>query len=298
MTTVQPADLESLLGLADETAAGEAADVKRYSSHQRSQLMRAFWAMIARELFILRRNVPSFLLQTGMQPLLFVLVFTFIMPKIGDVMRPGGVSFSSILLPGIVANAIVLNSMTGVTMSMIRELSYNRSIEDRMLAPLPLWALGVQKITWGALTGIFAGVVVFPIAYLVHAPGQRPQVHVGNWPLFLACMVLVPLLASSIGLFVGTIIDPRQINVLINLVMVPATLLGCVYYPWAALHRIPVIQYLVLINPVVYASEALRTVFTPAVPHMPVAVVLSVVSTALVGFLALGLRSFQRRLIG
>lgn len=290
---MQPAAPRSIL---DYTEAPDAFG--RRAAHRRSATMRAFWAMIARELYILRRGVPSFVLQTGMQPLLFTLVFTYIMPSIGGGMRPGGTNFSSVLLPGLVANAIVLNSMNGVTMSMLRELSYNRSIEDRMLAPLPLWAIGVQKITWGALSGIFAGMVVFPIVFLVHASGQRPQVHVADWPLFLACLVLVPLMAAGLGLFIGTILDPRQINVLINLVMVPATLLGCVYYPWAALHSIPVIQYLVLVNPVVYASEAMRTVFTPAVPHMPVAIFLGVIVTALVGFVALGLRTFQRRLIG
>jgi ABC-2 type transport system permease protein len=260
--------------------------------------MRAFWATIARELYILRRNVPSFILQTGMQPLLFVLVFTYIMPAIGGGIRPGGSNFSSVLLPGMVANAMVLNSMTGVTMSMVRELSYGRSIEDRMLAPLPLWALGVQKIVWGAISGLFAGLIVFPIVFFVHAPGQHPVVHVANWPLLIVSLLVVPLLAASIGLFIGTVLDMSRINVLINLVMVPATLLGCVYYPWAALHPLPVLQYAVLINPVVYASEALRTVFIPGVPHMPIAVFLGVMLTALAGFAGLGLRSFQRRLLG
>jgi ABC-2 type transport system permease protein len=292
MTTAQPVALETPVDFA-----GEAVAVSR-ASHRTRQTVRSFWALIARELYILRCHVPSFLLQTGTQPLLFTLVFVYIMPSIGGEMRVGGTSFSSILLPGMVANATVLNSMVSVSMSMIRELSYNRSIEDRMLAPLPLWALGVQKITWGALNGLIAGAVVFPIVYLVHARSQAPQVHVGNWPLFVSCIVLVPLLAASIGLFIGTILDPRQINLLINLVVVPATLLGCVYYPWAALRPVPVIQYLVLIDPVVYASEALRTVFTPAVPHMPVTVVLSVIAVALVGFLVVSLRAFQRRLIG
>jgi ABC-2 type transport system permease protein len=292
MTVVQPAGPGAFLGYAEDSAPQAPA------ARRRHQAMRSFWALIARELYILRRSIPSFVLQTGMQPLLFTVVFAYIMPAIGGRMGVRGISFSSVLLPGMVANTTVLNSMVNVSMSMIRELSYARSIEDRMLAPLPLWALGVQKIAWGAITGLLSGAVVFPIVYLIHEPGQGPQVHVGNWPLFLACVVLIPLLAASIGLFIGTILNPRHINVLINLVVVPATLLGCVYYPWAALRPIPVAQYLVLVNPVVYASEALRIVFTPTVPHMPVAVVLSVIIVAVVGFLALSLRAFQRRLTG
>ena len=56
---------------------------------------------------------------------------------------------------------------------------------------------------------------------------------------------------------------------LFAVILLPATMLGCVYYPWAALHNIRWLQIAVLINPMVYMSEGLRAVLTPVLPHMP-----------------------------
>jgi ABC-2 type transport system permease protein len=247
---------------------------------------------------VLRRNIPGFLVTTAMQPLLAAFVFAYVLPSIGAVGGAGGTSLSSILVPGMVANAAVLNSMTVVTMSLIRELSFGRAIEDRMLAPLPLWLLGVQKITWGAINGMISGLVVFPVVYFLHAPGARPEVHIADWPVFLACLLLIPLLGASIGLLLGTLLEASQVNILINLVMIPATMLGCVYYPWATLSAIPWLQIAVLINPVVYASEALRSALTPNVQHMPVVVFLPVLAGGFLVAAYAGLRTFRRRLQG
>ena len=38
----------------------------------------------------------------------------------------------------------------------------------------------------------------------------------------------------------------------------PMMMFGCAYYPWSMLSAFPGLQYAVLINPLVYASEGLR----------------------------------------
>lgn len=275
--------------------------VGRPGQASRARPARTFLAMLARELHVLRRNIPAFVVNTAMQPTLAAFVFTYVLPKIGAMggsIGGHGQTLPSVLVPGMVANAAVFASMTVVTMSLVRELSYGRAIEDRMLAPMPLWALGLQKITWGALNGVISGLLVFPVVYFLHAPGLKPEVHVGDWPLFAVCVVAIPVLGASIGLLVGTVLEVSQINVLINLVLVPATLLGCVYFPWASLAAIPWLRIAVLINPVVYASEAMRAVFVPDVPHMPAAVFLSVLLGGIVVVGWAGMRSFRRRLVG
>jgi ABC-2 type transport system permease protein len=267
----------------------------------RARPARALTAMLARELRVLRRNIFGFVVTTGTQPLLAAFVFLFVLPKIGtlgDLSGATGQNLASVLVPGMVANAALFSGMTAVSMSLVRELSFGKAIEDRMLAPMSLRLLGLQKIAWGGLNGVFAGLVVFPIVYFVHAPAMAPHIHVSNWPLFITCLVFIPLLAASLGLLLGTVLEVTQVNVLISAVLVPATMLGCVYFPWAALSPVPWLKFGVLINPVVYASEALRAVFTPGVPHMPVPAFLSflVGGTFVVGWLAV--RSFQRRLRG
>ena len=55
--------------------------------------------------------------------------------------------------------------------------------------------------------------------------------------------------------------------------LAPMIFFGCVYYPWSALSGFPVIQRLVLLNPLVYASEGLRGTLAPQYPHISIGAV-------------------------
>ncbi|MGI8333209.1 ABC transporter permease [Actinomadura scrupuli] len=271
----------------------------------RATVTRTFVAMMAREVRVMRRSFLSTFLRVILQPLLFVFVFAYVMPKIGTAGGGamfaggggGGPTFSTILVPGLIASSIVMQAMMAVIFPLMMELSWQRSITDRALAPLPIPLLAVQKIVSAGLQGLIGGLLVFPAVLFIHAKGQAPSVHIDNWPMFVLVMVAGSLLASSGGLLLGTLIDPQKIQVLFALVLLPMTMLGCVYYPWAALQDIRWLQVVVLINPIVYMSEGLRAVLTPQLEHMPVWVVLIVLvgGTALLCWLAM--RTFTRRVL-
>lgn len=251
-----------------------ATDVATRMPVARPTIPRTFLAMMARELRVMRRNFIATFIRVVMQPLLFVFVFAYVMPKIGPGgglfgATRGGPTFSTILVPGLVGSAMMMQGMMAVVFPLVMELSWQRSIEDRALAPLPIELLALEKILAGATQAVIAGLLVFPAVLFVHAHGQAPSIHVHNWPLFLVVLVFGGLLAAAGGLFLGTIIDPRQIQMLFALVLLPATMLGCVYYPWAALQHIHWLQLAVLVNPLVYVSEGLRAVLTPQLDHMP-----------------------------
>src|SRR3954451_16521191 len=111
--------------------------------------------------------------------------------------------------------------------------------------------------------------------------------------------VIVALLSSwlfaAFGMVVGTVVAPQQISLVFTVLLAPMIFFGCAYYPWAALHVVPWFQYMVLVNPLVYANEGFRLALTPNMPHMP----LPLVYGALVGFSVfftwLGLRKFESR---
>ena len=175
----------------------------------------------------------------------------------------GNVNFATILVPGLMASMLLMQGIMAVTFPLVMEFSWQRTIEDRALAPVPIRVLAIQKITAGAVQSFIGAVIVFPIVLLVHASGQAPHVHVTNWALFALILVFASLLTSALGLLLGTIMDPRKMQMLFAVILLPATMLGCVYYPWSALHHIRWLQILVLINPMVYMSEGLRAVLTP-----------------------------------
>ena len=80
------------------------------------------------------------------------------------------------------------------------------------------------------------------------------------------------------------------------MLVIPMTFLGCVYYPWAQLAHVRWAQILVLANPLVYLSEAMRAVLTPTVTHMAPAAYLAPSIGMLALLLTLAIRQFTRRL--
>src|SRR5580704_10730429 len=237
--------------------------------------MRVLFALYTRDVWVLRKDIGQFLIRVVMQPLLFTFVFAYVFPKIGQGIGPmhhavGAPTFATILVPGLIAVAINFQGIQAVALPLVQEFSYSKEIEDRVLGPVPVWMVGLEKIVAGAVQSIIAAIVVFPIVYLVHARGAAPKVHIHDWPLFVAAIVFASFLASALGLFIGTVIDPRKITLLFSVVLLPITFLGCVYYPWATLSPLPWLQYLVLINPLVYMTEGLRASLTPQLPHMAV----------------------------
>ncbi len=273
----------------------------------RPTLVKTFNAMMAREFRVLRRNAIATFTRAVMQPLLFVFVFAYVFPKIGGGFNLGGgaaasqatgsVNFATILVPGLMASMLLMQGIMAVTFPLVMEFSWQRTIEDRALAPVPIRVLAIQKIVAGAVQSFLGACIVFPIVLLVHASGQAPHVHVTNWALFAVILVFASLLTASLGLLLGTIMDPRKMQMLFAMILLPATMLGCVYYPWAALHHIRWLQIAVLVNPMVYMSEGLRAVLTPVLPHMPMWAVLLALLGGTVVFGYLGTRTFTKRVL-
>jgi ABC-2 type transport system permease protein len=255
--------------------------------------------LFLRDLRVLMRELVPFFLRVGMQPLLFLFVFTFILPHMGGgnpMAGGGGVDFGTIILPGLMAVAIMFSGIAAVALPLSSEFGITREIDDRVMCPLPLWAVALEKVCFSAMQSMVAALLVIPMAYYI--PAVPVRAHVANWFLLALVLVLASLLAGSLGLVIGSTVSPKHIGLVFSIIVVPITFLGCVYYPWAGLVKnIRWLAVAVLFNPIVYMSEGLRASVTPSIPHMPWWAIL----VALVFFTAalgrLGLRGFLRRVI-
>jgi ABC-2 type transport system permease protein len=258
----------------------------------------SFLGLFLRDLRVLTRELLPFLLRVGMQPLLFLFVFTFILPRMsgGNPLASGsGFNFGTIILPGLMAVAIMFSGIAAVALPLSSEFGITREIDDRVMCPLPLWAVALEKVCFSAMQSIVAALMVIPMAYYIPAVPVHAEIH--NWFLLALVLVLGSLLAGSLGLVIGSTVNPKQIGLVFSIIVVPITFLGCVYYPWANLGKIPWLKYGVLFNPIVYMSEGLRASVTPSIPHMPWWGIL----VALVFFTALlarwGLKGFLGRVL-
>jgi len=253
---------------------------------------KTFGAMLARDAQVARRNAMQLFFQTFLQPLLFVFIFGKVM--VGSGYMPS--YYKSLLLPGIIAISMVFTGIWAVAMPLIAEFQWTREIEDRLLAPISISWIAIEKVIAGMIQAVVAGLVVIPLAWLVLRPGVDLSVHT---PVsFSAIILLVAAFSACGGLALGCSINQQHIGLMFGMVITPMIFFGCTYYPWSALKTFPILQKLVLVNPLVYASEGLRATLVPQFPHLAVWAVL----TALVLFdallLAVGLRQFDKKAVG
>jgi ABC-2 type transport system permease protein len=304
-TTVQPASIDTAAGGPEAPVAEAIAALINDAPEPRPTLVKTFLAMMTRELKVLGRNAPSTFIRAVMQPLLFAFVFAYVMPKIGSGFTvaagtraaDSSVNFSTILVPGLMGSMFLMQGMFGTTMPLVMEFSWQRTIEDRALAPVPISVLAIQKMTAGAIQAFIGACIVFPVVYFVHAAGEAPHVDVTNWFLLAVIMIFSASLTAALGLWLGTVMDPRKIQMIFAVVLLPATMLGCVYYPWSALHSIRWLQIAILVNPMVYMNEGLRAVLTPGVGHMPLwAILVALIGGTLV-LGSLAVRTFRNRVV-
>ena len=252
---------------------------------------KTFAAMLARDAHVARRNAIQLFLQTFLQPLLFVFIFGKVM--VGSGYLPA--AYKSLLLPGIISISMVFTGIWAVAMPLIAEFQWTREIEDRLLAPIDVAWIAVEKILAGVLQALVAGLIVIPLAWLVLRPGV--EISIGSPLTFAVVIVLVAIFSACGGLALGCTIDQQHIGLMFGMVITPMIFFGCTYYPWSALKTFPILQKALLINPLVYASEGMRATLVPQFAHLPITAVLIALLFFDILLLVVGLRQFGKKAV-
>jgi ABC-2 type transport system permease protein len=252
---------------------------------------KTFFAMLARDAHVARRNAIQLTLQTFLQPLLFVFIFGKVM--VGSGYMPA--SYKSLLLPGIIAISMTFTGIWAVAMPLIAEFQWTREIEDRLLAPISVAWIAIEKVLAGMLQALVAGLMVIPLAWLVLRPGV--DISIGTPLTFAVIIVLVATFSACGGLALGCSIDQQHIGLMFGMVITPMIFFGCTYYPWSALKTFPILQKIVLINPLVYASEGMRATLAPQFPHLSITGVILALLFFDVLLLLVGLRQFEKKAV-
>lgn len=255
---------------------------------ERVSPVRAFLAILGRDLYVTGRELPYFVAQAIIQPLFLLFVFGRILTELGFA-RAG---YANLLFPGLVALTAVLTAIESTMLPLVIEFSYTKEIEDRLLAPLPTSMVALEKVLFSTLRALVAAAVMFPLG--VWVLGSVPW-HAAGAPLAIAVMILGATVGSAIGLVLGTFSPPNRISAVFSLILTPLLFTGCSQYPWPSLDHLRWFQVVTAFNPLTYASEGMRAALVPHVPHMAAWLCLVVLSASTVGLTALGMKGFRRR---
>ncbi|MDQ6929010.1 MAG: ABC transporter permease [Actinomycetota bacterium] len=252
--------------------------------------LRAFGAVLRRDLYVTSRELPTFLAQVILQPFFLLFVFGRILTELGYA-RAG---YAQLLFPGIVGLTAVVTGLQSTAFPLVIDFSFTKEIEDRLLAPLRTELVAIEKIVYASLRAIVACTVMIPVGILVL--GSIPW----RWsaaPLFVAVVVLGALVGSTLGMVLGTLVPPNRINIMFALALTPILFTGASQYPWPSLDKLPWFQVVTAFNPLTYVSEGLRGALVPSVRHMPPPLCVVVLCAAVLGFGWIGMRGFRRRAI-
>lgn len=265
----------------------------------------SLFALLLRDLVVVRKHLFEFVARTLIQPFLLCFVFLYVFPKIGQGIGGGTNTqaqsdFATVLVPGVVGISILFQGVQSVALTMSQEFGFTREIEDRVQAPCPIWLVAMAKVLSGAIQGAISAAIVLPIASVVHAKGVEAHLTF-TWWIILTLIPLACVTMASLGLLLGTSFEPRNIGLMFGFIILPVTFLGGTYYQWTRLAPVEVggwhwLQTVVLINPLIYVNEGMRAAFTDA-SHMHLYVIYPVLAGFLTLFLSLGLRNFRRRVL-
>jgi ABC-2 type transport system permease protein len=223
-----------------------------------------------------------------MQPFMFVFVFAYLLPKIGELAlirrHPG---------TGLIASALFFQGIQRRCPPLVQNFSQTKG--SRTVSWRPSGGGNRRrKIFFAVLQALLSALVVFPLVYIV--PLSRPHLHI-DVVVLLTVLPLAAIVSASLGLLIGTAAGPRQIPLVFSVIVLPVVFLGAVYYPWAQLQSLRWLQILILLNPLVYMSEGLRGALTPQYGHMHYLPVYSglVVGAAVCTYL--GIQRFTSRVL-
>lgn len=254
----------------------------------------AFAAMVQRDLIAQWRDKWEFVFRVVMLPTVLIIVYGYILPAIGLLPE----TFPTQMFAGMIGMSILITGIHGTAIPFTMDFNNMHEIEDRLQAPVPANLIAFAKMTVGIIEAFIGGLLVLPISAIFMGRNLQFVLTPVSILKLIPILILIALASATLGLLVGTIVKPMQIAAMFPGFLMPVVFTGAIFFNWSALSHVPVFQVLVLVNPLVYANEALRHVLTPQITSMPIffSILGLVISILLMG--AFGFKRFHRMATG
>jgi ABC-2 type transport system permease protein len=253
--------------------------------------LRTFGSVLWRDVFVTGRELVPFLAQVVIQPFFMLFIFGKVLGSLGYV---NSAAFAPVLMAGIVALNGFLGGLQNTTMPLIMDFSFTREIEDRLLAPMPIPFVAVEKMVFGALRGIVGALLMVPVGLLILTNVSWP---LSKMPAVVGIVVLGSLAGAAVGMTIGTLVTPRRINIMFAVILTPLMFTGCTQFPWHGLTQLRWFQVVCAFNPLTYISEGMRAILIPGLNSLPLWLdVLAAIAACLI-FGSIGIWGFLKRAV-
>lgn len=208
------------------------------------------YALWLREFKVFLRE-KSRIVSSLVQPLLWLVIFgTGLGSSIEGI---SGTSYTSFIYPGILAMTVLFGSLFfGLYIIFDRRVDF---LKEVLVAPLSRTTIFFGKVMGGATDGIIEIIMLMVLGALFFS------IHFSALSALATVAIILLLMVSilSIGLIIGSMMtSPEGFGLVSSFVIFPLFFLSGALFPVSNLP--PWLYIFVIINPVTYAVDALRTV--------------------------------------
>ena len=173
-----------------------------------------------------KRGWVQITLSAMVAPLLYILAFGF---GLGGTMEVDGRPYLDFLLPGVIALTTMNASFAAVGMSLNVQRLYERSFDNVMISPTPMWQYILGQMLGGSLRGFYAGLLVWVLGV---AFGAQMQLSLA----FLLVMLLNGMVFGSLGVMAAVLSKTHAgISRFTSFVLTPMSFLGNTFFSMDAM---------------------------------------------------------------
>ena len=249
----------------------------------RSPILVGYYTMVRKDFMRIVRIWSQTLLPPVITTSLYFAIFgTFIGSQVEAI---GGVSYIAFIVPGIVMMSIITSAYMN-TVSTFYFAKWQRTIDELLVSPMPLWTIIAGFVTGGLLRAGLVGVLVVATSLLF------THLALFNVLVIFSAAFLTALLFALAGLVNGIFAKSFDaISIVPTFVLTPLTYLGGVFYSVSQLP--PFFETLSYFNPILYMVNAFRYGFL-GITDVPLGLSFVVMGVLVVFFFFLTLFLFLR----
>jgi ABC-2 type transport system permease protein len=200
-----------------------------------------------------------------------------------------GIEYIDFLAPGVIMMTIVFSAMFSGGLGLVVDRDFG-TLRMLMAAPISKSAIIIGKTTAGVTQSLFSGIFALLVAVII---GVNVKAGLAG-ALFMVILMLIAAF-GFIGMSIAIGTKIRKIEHLMlsmQLVIIPMWFLSGGLYP---LESMPSwMKPLAIVNPLTYATDAMRSVMLRGVVWESLALDIAVMSVFAVSMLVLGSLSFKR----
>jgi len=219
-----------------------------------SDYMRTAKALLITDLIIFRAVVVSKIINIACWMTCILFVNAYLLPKLGIDQSFGLLSFA-----GMIAAAGMFELFSTVV-DVVIDFEFGKIIYYYATLPIPFWMVLVRKMISVAITHSIITLSILPLGkILLWNDFNLLQV---NWLQFFIILLVGNLFYGAFSIFVSSVVKTRErIGLVWMRFLFPLWFLGGFSFSWFTLKTVtPRLAYVILLNPMIYMTEAYRAV--------------------------------------